>query len=200
MYTTGCQAGPERIWPHVGRTRRLFPDDLDVERSGVCFVDGQDELDYLWYRLREREGGREYAGYRVVRLLQLSFLPLEARADPGLLQKMRTVLRGLYGSQVNFLYLAAGIFNHQQAAGGDRAVLWRLGICHHAGRGLRPIDAQPGSAQRSDERRLPPDPFRAADGSHCGVDLPELPRYEACSGHRRAHRSTRKRPRRETAR
>jgi hypothetical protein len=32
-----------------------------------------------------------------------------------LLQKMRTVLRGLYGSQVSFLYLAAGIFNHQQS-------------------------------------------------------------------------------------
>ena len=91
------------------------PDDLVVERSGVCFVDGRDELDYLWYQLSEREGGFEYAGYRVVRLLQLSFLPLEARGDPGLLQKMRTVLRGLYGSQVNFLYLAAGIFNHQQA-------------------------------------------------------------------------------------
>jgi hypothetical protein len=90
------------------------PDDLVVERSGVCFVDGQDELDYLWYQLCEREGGAEYAGYRVVRLLQLSFLPLEARGDPGLLQKMRTVLRGLYGSQVNFLYLAAGIFDHQQ--------------------------------------------------------------------------------------
>ena len=91
------------------------PDDLVVERSGVCFVDGRDELDYLWYQLSEREGGFEYAGYRVVRLLQLSFLPLEARGDPGLLQKMRTVLRGLYGSQVNFLYLAAGIFDHQQA-------------------------------------------------------------------------------------
>ena len=99
---------PQRVKPPV------IPDDLEVERSGVSFVDGQDKLDYLWYQLREREGGREYAGYRVVRLLQLSFLPLEARADPGLLQKMRTVLRGLYGSQVSFLYLAAGIFNHQQ--------------------------------------------------------------------------------------
>ena len=92
-----------------------IPADLEVEKSGVCFVEGQDELDYLWYRLREIEGGREYAGFRVVRLLQLSFLPLEARSDPGLLQKMRTVLRGLYGSQVSFLYLAAGIFNHHQA-------------------------------------------------------------------------------------
>ncbi len=90
-----------------------IPADLEVEQSGVCFVDGHDELDYLWYRLREAEGGREYAGYRVVRLLQLTFLPLEARSDPGLLQKMRTVLRGLYGSNVSFLYLTAGIFQNQ---------------------------------------------------------------------------------------
>lgn len=60
-----------------------IPADLEVEQSGVCFVTGQDELDYLWYRLREAEGGRDYAGHRVVRLLQLTFLPLEARSDPG---------------------------------------------------------------------------------------------------------------------
>src|SRR3990172_5593489 len=104
---------PEWLLPQCTKPP-VIPNDLEVDRSGVSFVEGRDELDYLWYRLREREGGREYAGYRVVRLLQLSFLPLEARADPGLLQKMRTVLRGLYGSRVSFLYLAAGIFNHQQ--------------------------------------------------------------------------------------
>ncbi len=79
--------------------------DLNVEQSGVRFVDGQDELDYLWYQLCEAEGGREYAGYRVVGLLQLTFLNLEARSDPGLLQKMRTVLRGLYSSKVSFYIL-----------------------------------------------------------------------------------------------
>ncbi|MFZ2096995.1 MAG: hypothetical protein WAV05_10190 [Anaerolineales bacterium] len=95
-----------------------FPTDLEVEQSGVCFIKGQDEMDYLWYRLREVEGEREYAGYRVVRLLQLTFLPLEARSDPGLLQKMRIVLRELYGSKVSFLYLTAGIFhNHQSPVG-----------------------------------------------------------------------------------
>jgi hypothetical protein len=93
----------------------VLPADLEVERSGVCFVDGQDQLDYLWYRLSEAEGGREYVGYRVVRLLQLTLLPLEARSDPGLLQKMRTVLRGLYGSKVSFLYLTAGIFQNQES-------------------------------------------------------------------------------------
>lgn len=95
-----------------------MPTDLEVEQSWVCFVDGQDELDYLWYRLLEAEGGQEYAGFQVIRLLQLTFLPLEARSDPGLLQKMRTVLRGLYGSKVSFLYLAAGVFqNHQSPVG-----------------------------------------------------------------------------------
>lgn len=93
------------------------PKDLEVERSGVSFVDGKDELDHLWYQLQEWEGGTKYSGYRVVRLLQLSFLPLEARTDPGLLQKMRTVLRGLYGSEVSFLYLAAGIFKNQPPIG-----------------------------------------------------------------------------------
>ena len=103
-----------RLDSPASEQRAAIPADLEVEQSGVCFIDGRDELDYLWYRLREVEGGREYAGFRVVRLLQLTFLPLEARSDPGLLQKMRTVLRGLYGSQVSFLYLAAGIFNNQQ--------------------------------------------------------------------------------------
>ena len=59
------------------------PVDLEVEKSGVCFIQGRDELDYLWYRLREVESGRAYSGFRVVRLLQLTFLPLEARSDPG---------------------------------------------------------------------------------------------------------------------
>lgn len=30
-----------------------IPSDLEVEQSGVCFIDGRDELDYLWYQLRE---------------------------------------------------------------------------------------------------------------------------------------------------
>ncbi|MBI4928240.1 MAG: serine-rich protein, partial [Anaerolineae bacterium] len=101
-------------WPGQGAVASGIPLDLDVEQSGVAFVAGRDELDYLWYRVRVTEGGREQSGYRLVRLVQLTFLPLEARSDPGLLQKMRTVLRGLYGSRANFLYLAAGIFDHHQ--------------------------------------------------------------------------------------
>ena len=55
---------------------------------------------------------REYQGYRAVRLLQLRYISLEARRDAGLLQKMRTVLRGLYGAQVDLVYLAAGVFQN----------------------------------------------------------------------------------------
>lgn len=87
----------------------LLPNDLEVEGTELLF--GQTgELETLVFRVTEREGGREYRGYRAVRLLQLRYISLEARRDAGLLQKMRTVLRGLYGAQVNLVYMAAGIF------------------------------------------------------------------------------------------
>ena len=66
----------------------------------------------LVFQVIEREGPREYQGYRAVRLLQLRYISMEARRDAGLLQKMRTVLRGLYGAQVDLVYLAAGVFQN----------------------------------------------------------------------------------------
>jgi len=82
-----------------------------VEGTELHFND-RNELDYLVFRITEREGAREYQGYRAVRLLQLRYISLEARRDAGLLQKMRTVLRGLYGAQVDLVYLAAGVFKN----------------------------------------------------------------------------------------
>ena len=96
-------------WLRPGRVE--VPLDLEIEDAGIEAAPGSQGLDYLWFRLRELEGSREISGYRVTRLLQLKFIPLEARADPGLLQKMRTALRALYGSRVEFLYLAAGMFS-----------------------------------------------------------------------------------------
>ncbi len=93
-----------------------IPEDLTVEESGVEFATGKDHMDYLWFRVVEQEGGQTYRGYRVVRLMQLRYIPLEARADAGLLQKMRTALRGMYSAGVNLVYLAAGIF------GGDAPI------------------------------------------------------------------------------
>ncbi|MCX6054090.1 MAG: hypothetical protein NTZ74_04090, partial [Chloroflexi bacterium] len=88
-----------------------IPNDLEVEGTELHFND-RNELDYLVFRVTEREGAREYQGYRAVRLLQLRYISLEARRDAGLLQKMRTVLRGLYGAQVDLVYLAAGVFKN----------------------------------------------------------------------------------------
>ncbi len=88
-----------------------IPNDLEVEGTELHFNE-QNELDYLIFHVIEREGKREYQGYRAVRLLQLRYISLEARRDAGLLQKMRTVLRGLYGAQVDLVYLTAGIFKN----------------------------------------------------------------------------------------
>ena len=93
-----------------GRGELTIPNDLEVKGTKLHFND-QNALDYILFQVIEREGGREYPGYRAVRLLQLRYISLEARRDAGLLQKMRTVLRGLYAAQVNLVYLAAGIFN-----------------------------------------------------------------------------------------
>ena len=88
-----------------------IPNDLEVESTELHFND-RNELDYLVFRVTEREGPREYQGYRAVRLLQLRYISLEARREAGLLQKMRTVLRGLDGATVDLVYLAVGVFKN----------------------------------------------------------------------------------------
>jgi hypothetical protein len=94
-----------------GQDSLHIPDDLEVAGTELQF-NARSELDYILFQVSEREGGRSYPGYRAVRLLQLRYIALEARRDAGLLQKMRTVLRGLYGAQVNPVYLAAGVFEN----------------------------------------------------------------------------------------
>ncbi len=88
----------------------LVPDDIVLNHSGAQYDESGEFLEYLYFGVEEKDNGRSYKGYRVVRLLELKFIPLDARADAGLLQKMRTVLRSLYGAKVSFLYLTAGIF------------------------------------------------------------------------------------------
>lgn len=96
------------LTPTAGLT---IPNDLEVVGTQLLFTD-RNQLDALVFQVVERDGNRTYAGYRVVRLLQLRYISLEARRDAGLLQKMRTVLRGLYGAQVDLIYLAAGVFQN----------------------------------------------------------------------------------------
>lgn len=87
-----------------------IPDDLRIHQAGILFNPDRHELDYIWLNVREQEGGSVYSGFRVIRLLQLKYIPMDVRRDAGLLQKMRTALRGVYGAGVNLVYLAAGIF------------------------------------------------------------------------------------------
>ncbi len=92
------------------KTANLTPPDLEVHESGVVSTpDGA--MDYFWAHLTERENDQIFSGYRIVRLLQMRAIPVEARSDAGLLQKMRSVLRGLGGANINLAYLAAGIFD-----------------------------------------------------------------------------------------
>jgi len=89
----------------------LTPDDLNEIDRGIVSSDFGRQLDYLWFQVEEKDNGKVYKGFRVVRLLELKFIPLDARADAGLLQKMRSVLRSIYGAKVSFLYLTGGLFS-----------------------------------------------------------------------------------------
>jgi len=88
-----------------------IPADLRLINSGMSLDESGEQLEQLWFAVEEEEGGHRYRGFRVVRLLQLSFIPLDARADAGLLQKMKSVLRSLYGARIAFVHLTAGIFS-----------------------------------------------------------------------------------------
>ncbi|NJC87295.1 MAG: serine-rich protein [Desulfuromonas sp.] len=109
------------------------PDDLDVTANGLVYAPGKPQLDYLWFEVTAREGGKAYHEYRAMRLMHLASIPLNARGDQGALAKMRTVLRGLYNAKVDIVYLVAGIYHPE-----------RLGIvqCYGAvGRGETLTDA-----------------------------------------------------------
>jgi len=98
----------------TGKTVSDPPDDLDILDAGLVFDSkGPDTkvMDHIWVRATERENGQVYDGFRVTRLMQIRSIPIESRSDAGLLQKMRTVLRGMSGARVNLAYLVAGIFD-----------------------------------------------------------------------------------------
>jgi len=90
------------------------PEDLEVLANSLVYVPGKDELDHMWFQVHEREGGRDYHEYRAIRLMHLASIPLNVRSDQGALAKMRTVLRGLYNSKVDIVYLVAGIYHPQR--------------------------------------------------------------------------------------
>src|SRR5579859_7927996 len=91
---------------------QIIPDDVEILQAGAVFVEKKNELDYLWYDLREEVNGKRYEHYKVVRLFQLRGLPVETRRDSAVLQRMQEVLWGLYkvSARIDFIHLAAGIF------------------------------------------------------------------------------------------
>lgn len=91
-----------------------IPDDLDVLDSGLVFVDSLDELDYIWFHVREKEAGKVYDEYRTSALMHLFAIPLDARGDQGAVNKMRTALRGVCNAGVDIVYLVAGIFHPER--------------------------------------------------------------------------------------
>ncbi len=108
--TMGSLSGRfQKAFPAANLT---IPNDLDVLDNGLVYdEENAQHLKYLWFQVNEREGGQSYLEYRVVRLIQLRLIPLDVRADPGVLARMRTVLRGLYGAEVELIYLVAGMFH-----------------------------------------------------------------------------------------
>lgn len=91
-----------------------IPQDLEVKGNGLVYAPAKDALDYMWFEVTEREGGREYREHRAIRMMHLSSIPLNVRADQGALAKMRTVLRGLYNGKVDIVYLVAGIYHPER--------------------------------------------------------------------------------------
>jgi len=91
-----------------------LPDDLDIRDSGLVFLHRQDALGYMWFDLLEREDGRTYRHFKVVKLAMLRYLPQEARSDAGLVARQRAALVAEgYNSQARFdlLQVVAGIFD-----------------------------------------------------------------------------------------
>jgi hypothetical protein len=76
--------------------------DLTIVENGIQTVPDRDEVSFFWYNLHEWEAGERYDRYRVVRLVELRFLPQEARNDAGLVAKTRAAVTGLYQSSARF--------------------------------------------------------------------------------------------------
>ena len=87
-----------------------LPEDLLVLDNGLVY-DDRGRLSYMWFETLEREGGREFHQYRVTTLRILEQIPLDARADAGIVAKTRTVLRGIWSTGLEIVYIVAGIFH-----------------------------------------------------------------------------------------
>ena len=91
-----------------------IPDDIDLLEQELVCDPATTELDHLHFHVIEREGGRAYDTHRVVRLLQLRAIPLDARGDVGAVAKMQKILRGVANASMDVVYIVAGIFRPER--------------------------------------------------------------------------------------
>jgi len=87
--------------------------DLQLLDKGLVFAKDKDALDHFWFRVRETDGTTREV-YRVVKLMRLDFIPQEHRQEPGVLERMRAILVGLYNQRVanyDLVEVKAGIFD-----------------------------------------------------------------------------------------
>ncbi|MBE0411361.1 MAG: hypothetical protein IBX69_16685, partial [Anaerolineales bacterium] len=114
--TTRASEFTNGLWQHGRKSLfeavLLTPEDLTIVDNGLVYAgDNPDHLKFMWFHVIEREGGQVYQEYRVVRLMQLRLIPMDVRADQGVLSRMRSVLRGLFSANVELVYLVAGMFH-----------------------------------------------------------------------------------------
>jgi hypothetical protein len=86
-----------------------IPTDLQVSDLDLVY-DDKGLFDAYYFHLVEHEGGRDYPLHKVVKIIALDFVPIEAREQLSVLEKMRNALRGLYNADVDLVYLVCGIF------------------------------------------------------------------------------------------
>lgn len=91
-----------------------IPDDIDLLEQELVCNPQTTELDHMRFHVIEREGGKSYDQHRVVRLLQLRAIPLDARGDVGAVAKMQKILRGIANANMDVVYIVAGIFRPER--------------------------------------------------------------------------------------
>lgn len=141
-------------------TLRLSPisgqlDDLICHESGSEWEHNENSqlpdhrLRCIWWHVTETNAnGETWTGYRVIKVSELTYLPREARADPALIQKQASLLRGLYAARVELITLSFGIFSPP------------IGIVQCYGAAVRQVGNGAAAKQRA---------FDLADQSHAAV-------------------------------
>lgn len=105
---------------------------------------GSTPLHPLVYRFLDEEGRPRH---RLVLLKELAYLPLEAREDPDILGKQWAAVRGLYNGDIDFVYVAAGLYQPRHVgvvqfygtAAEARDAQTALERCHHRMRAVEAV-------------------------------------------------------------